>query len=147
VQKLEVCSFVYKFFSFFSFIYFFIFILFIFYNMLPKCFEKSFKLNSEVHSRVTRRTNSAPTFRRLNVVVRSPPLYPRGGPKWRDNYPEGPGHPVAPQSSPPSSAPLLSFLTSGPDLGGWPDCWVSVEYLHAPIPRKRSGSTTTRRTD
>jgi len=25
---------------------------------------------------------------RLNVVVRSPPLYPSGGPKWRDNYPE-----------------------------------------------------------
>jgi len=30
----------------------------------------------------------------LNVVVRSPPLYPRGGLKWRDNYPEGPYHPV-----------------------------------------------------
>jgi len=39
---------------------------------------------------------AAPTPRRLNVVVRSPPLYPRGGPKWRDNYPEGPDHPVAP---------------------------------------------------
>jgi len=39
---------------------------------------------------------SAPTSRRLNVVVRSPPLYSRGGPKWRDNYPEGPDHPVAP---------------------------------------------------
>jgi len=23
------------------------------------------------------------------VVVRSPPLYPKGGPKWRNNYPEG----------------------------------------------------------
>jgi len=30
--------------------------------------------------------------RRLNVVVRSPPLYPRGG---RDNFPEGLDHPVA----------------------------------------------------
>jgi len=40
-----------------------------------------------------------PTSRHLNVVVRSPPLYPWGGPKWLDNYPEGPDHPVAPQSS------------------------------------------------
>jgi len=31
---------------------------------------------------------------------------------------------------------LLSLLISGPDLGAWPDCWVSVEFLHAPIPRK-----------
>jgi len=30
------------------------------------------------------------------VVVRSPLRYPKGGPKWRDKYPEGPGHPVAP---------------------------------------------------
>jgi len=36
-----------------------------------------------------------PTSRRLNVVVGSPFLYSRGGPKWRDNYPEGPDHPVA----------------------------------------------------
>jgi len=28
---------------------------------------------------------SAPTSRRLYVVVRSPPLCPRGGTKWRDN--------------------------------------------------------------
>jgi len=40
--------------------------------------------------------SSAPTSRHLNVVVRSPPLYPRGRPNWRDNYPEGPDHPVAP---------------------------------------------------
>jgi len=33
---------------------------------------------------------------RLNVVVQSPPLYPRGEPKWRNNYPEGPDHPVSP---------------------------------------------------
>jgi len=33
---------------------------------------------------------SAPTSRLLNVLVRSPLLYPRGGPKWRDNYPRGP---------------------------------------------------------
>jgi len=32
--------------------------------------------------------------RRLKVVVQSPPLYSRDGPKWRDNYPEGPDHPV-----------------------------------------------------
>jgi len=38
-----------------------------------------------------------PTSRRLNVVVRSPPLYLRGGPKWRDNYPEGPDNLVAPK--------------------------------------------------
>jgi len=44
----------------------------------------------------TTMVGSAPTPRRLNGVVRSPPLYQRGGPKWRDNYPEGPGHPVAP---------------------------------------------------
>jgi len=42
---------------------------------------------------------TAPTFRLLNVVVRSPLLYPKGGLKWRDNYPEGPDHPVAPESS------------------------------------------------
>jgi len=41
----------------------------------------------------------------------------------------------------PSSAPLLPLLTSGPDLGAWPDCWVSVEFLHAPIPQMGSGST------
>jgi len=35
-------------------------------------------------------------------------------------------------SGAPSLALLLSFLTSGPDLGAWPDCWVSVEFLHAP---------------
>jgi len=29
------------------------------------------------------------------------------------------------------------------DLGAWPDCWVSVEFLHDPIRRKGSGSTTT----
>jgi len=40
--------------------------------------------------------DAAPTSRRLNVVVRSPPLYPRRGPKWRDNYPDGPDHSVAP---------------------------------------------------
>jgi len=36
----------------------------------------------------------SPTSRRLNVVVRSPPFYPRDGSKRRDNYPEGPDHPV-----------------------------------------------------
>jgi len=46
----------------------------------------------------TRGQKWKPTSFRLNVVVRSPPLYLRGGPKWRDNYPDGPDHPVAPQS-------------------------------------------------
>jgi len=46
-------------------------------------------------------------------------------------------------SGAPSSALHLPFLTSGPDLGAWPDCWVSMEFLHALIPRKGSGSTTT----
>ena len=42
-----------------------------------------------------------------------------------------------------SLAPLSLFLTYGPDIGVWPDCWVSAEFLRAPIPRKGSGSTTT----
>jgi len=40
---------------------------------------------------------------------------------------------------------LLPVLTSGPNLGVWPDCWVSAEFLRAPIPGKGSGSTTTLR--
>jgi len=59
----------------------------------------------------------------------APPPLTCGGPKWRD-------HPVAPNR-------LESFLISGPDLGAWSDCWVSVEFLHAPFPRKRSGRTIT----
>ena len=43
----------------------------------------------------------------------------------------------------PSLAPISLFLIYGPDLGVWPDCWVSAEFLCAPIPRKGSGSTTT----
>jgi len=43
-----------------------------------------------------------------------------------------------------SLALLLPFLTSRPNLGARPDCWVSMEFLRAPIPRKRSGSTTTK---
>ena len=35
-----------------------------------------------------------------------------------------------------SLASLSLFLTYGPDLGVWPDCWVSAEFLRAPIPRK-----------
>ena len=42
-----------------------------------------------------------------------------------------------------SLAPLSLFSIYGPDLGMWPDCWVSAEFLRAPIPRKGSGSTTT----
>ena len=41
-----------------------------------------------------------------------------------------------------SLVPLSLFLIYGPDLGMWPDCWVSVEFLHSPIPWKGSGSTT-----
>ena len=42
-----------------------------------------------------------------------------------------------------SLAPLSLFSIYGPDVGVWPDCWVSAEFLRAPIPRKGSGSTTT----
>jgi len=48
------------------------------------------------------------------VVVRSPPIYPRGGPKWRDNYSEEPDHPVAPQSS----GIIFSFLWCSRPLTG-----------------------------
>ena len=41
-----------------------------------------------------------------------------------------------------SLAPLSLFSIYGPDLWVWPDCWVSAEFLRAPIPRKGSGSTT-----
>ena len=42
-----------------------------------------------------------------------------------------------------SLALLYLFLIYGPDLAVWPDCWVSEEFLRAPIPRKESGSVTT----
>ena len=42
-----------------------------------------------------------------------------------------------------SLAPFFLFLTYGPDLVVWPDCWISAKFLCAPIPRKGSGSTTT----
>ena len=32
-----------------------------------------------------------------------------------------------------SLAPLSLFSIYGPDLGVWPDCWVSAEFLRAPI--------------
>ena len=41
IHKLEVGCFVYKF----------------FHNMLPQCFAESFKLNSAVHQRQTRKCN------------------------------------------------------------------------------------------
>jgi len=28
---------------------------------------------------------------------------------------------------------LLPTLISGPNLGAWPDCWVSAEFLCTPI--------------
>ena len=34
-----------------------------------------------------------------------------------------------------SLAPTSLFLIYGPDLGVWPDCWVSAEFLRAPTPR------------
>jgi len=37
----------------------------------------------------------------------------------------------------------IPFLTSDSDLWAWSDCWVSVEFLHALIPRKGSGRTCT----
>ena len=40
-------------------------------------------------------------------------------------------------------APLSQILIYGPDLGVWPDNWVSAEFFRATIPRKGSGSTTT----
>jgi len=40
-------------------------------------------------------------------------------------------------SGAPFSAPLLPFLTSGTDLVAWPDCWVSVEWLHPSLGRGR----------
>jgi len=36
---------------------------------------------------------------------------------------------------------LPPFLTSGPDLGVWPDCWISTEFLRALIPRKGPGNS------
>jgi len=42
----------------------------------------------------------------------------------------------------PSLTLLLPFLTSGSDLGVWPDCWVSVEFPHDPILRKWMDTTT-----
>ena len=42
-----------------------------------------------------------------------------------------------------SLAPLSLFSIYGPDLGVWPDYWVFVDFLRAPIPRKESGSTIT----
>jgi len=54
----------------------------------------------------TRLWNFVPTSRRLNVVVRSPSLYPRGGPKWRYNYPDG-EHPVVPKVPSIRSSPIV----------------------------------------
>jgi len=42
----------------------------------------------------------------------------------------------------PYLTPLLPFSTSGPDLGVWSDCYVSVEFFHHLIPRNGSASTT-----
>jgi len=50
-----------------------------------------------VRRRCMKYSPSAPMSRHLNVVVRFPPLY-LSGPKWRDNYPKGLDHLVAPLS-------------------------------------------------
>jgi len=64
---------------------------------MPQGLDQRSKMEEVVPKMARRRgSNSAPTSCRLNVVVRSPPIYSRGGPKWRDNYPDGPDHPVAP---------------------------------------------------
>jgi len=36
-------------------------------------------------------------------------------------------------SDAPSLALLLPFLTSGPDLGAWPECWVSMDSSVPPF--------------
>jgi len=36
---------------------------------------------------------------------------------------------------------FFAFYSAVP--GAWLNCWVSVDFLHAPIPRKGSGSITT----
>jgi len=41
----------------------------------------------------------------------------------------------------PSLVLLLPFLSLVLDVWARPDSWVSVKFLHGPIPRKRSGST------
>jgi len=79
-----------------------------------------------------------------------PLRYQKNITKIFSNLPPPPDLTHPPQDCP-ASEPLrhvifgtTSFiLTSGSDLGAWPDCWVSVEFLHAPIPRKGSGSTPT----
>ena len=38
-----------------------------------------------------------------------------------------------------SLAPLSLFSIYGPDLGVWPDCWVSAEFLRAPHPSEGVG--------
>jgi len=48
-----------------------------------------------------------------------------------------------PSSDAPSLTLLLPFLTSGLNLGVWPNCWVFAEFLSAPFPRKGLDSTTT----
>jgi len=42
-------------------------------------------------------------------------------------------------SAAPSLALLLPFLTSGPDLGAWLDCWVSVLCEVCPRPQPLEG--------
>jgi len=42
----------------------------------------------------------------------------------------------------PASEPLRRAILDTTDVGAWPDCWVSVELFHIPIPLKGSGSNT-----
>jgi len=43
------------------------------------------------------------------------------------------------------SLTLLPFVISSPDLGAWPNIWVSMKFLCTPILQKSLGSTTTKR--
>jgi len=72
--------------------------------------------------------------RHLNVVVQSTPFYREVGRNGEASGRRG----ARPSGRPQSSG---NIFISGPDLGAWPDCWVSVELLHAPITRKGSGNT------
>jgi len=85
-----------------------------FHSLTPNIYSWSWSLQNGIDSDSVCRIEfiiPVPTSRRLNVVVRFPPLSREMG---QNSVP----HPSL--SGAPSSAPLLSFLTSGPDLGRGP---------------------------
>ena len=65
IHKLEVSCFVYKF----------------FHNMLPQCFAESFKLNSAVHQRQTRKCNDIHVPLMKKVICRQSILH-NGAKTW-----------------------------------------------------------------